>query len=499
VEVARKSSSTQRLRWLSSFEASFAALATAYFVAGKLGLRLAFLHASATPVWPPTGIALGALLIGGYRLWPAIFLAAFLVNLTTAGSLATSAGIAVGNTAEALAGAYLVNRFARGRHAMERFQDIFRFALLAGGLSTTVSATLGVASLTAGGLVEAGTHARIWATWWLGDVVGALMVTPLLLLWCAEPRLRLTRAQALEATGMLLAVVLGGLVMFGRLVPPYSLTFLCLPLLLWPAFRLGPRESATAAVVLGGFAIASTLRGGPPFGPDSPNEALVLAQAFMGVTTLTAIAVGAVVAERKRLEAQLVHQADHDSLTGVLGRRRFQEELARHLAQARRYGTEGALLFLDLDDFKSINDGLGHGAGDKMLSSVATLLREWLRESDLLCRLGGDEFAILLLRADRGQAEAVAGQLLAAIRAHEVVIDGRSVRTTASIGIALLPEHGLAVEEALAHADTAMYRAKEAGRDLGRVYEPVPAADAASPEEARGPRRRRRTGRTGGG
>ena len=101
--------------------------------------------------------------------------------------------------------------------------------------------------------------------------------------------------------------------------------------------------------------------------------------------------------------------ADYDSLTGVLGSRRFLEELGHHVTQARRYGTEGALLFLDLDDFKSINDGLGHRAGDNVLSEVAALLRGRLRESDLLGRLGGDEFAVLLLRADRDQAQAVAG------------------------------------------------------------------------------------------
>src|SRR5712664_2943433 len=95
------------------------ALAWVYFVAGKIGLRLAFVHASATAVWPPTGIALAALLLLGYRVWPGIFLGAFLVNVTTEGTIATSLGIAVGNTLEGLTGAYLVNRFARGREAFE--------------------------------------------------------------------------------------------------------------------------------------------------------------------------------------------------------------------------------------------------------------------------------------------------------------------------------------------------------------------------------------------
>ena len=112
--------------------ATLVALAAVYFVAGKLGLRLAYVNASATPVWPCTGIALAAFLVLGYRAWPAILAGAFLVNFATAGTLATSLGIAVGNTLEGVVGCYLVNRFAAGRHAFEHAQDIFNFAFLVG-------------------------------------------------------------------------------------------------------------------------------------------------------------------------------------------------------------------------------------------------------------------------------------------------------------------------------------------------------------------------------
>ena len=110
---------------------SLALLTVVYFAAAKLGLQVAYLNPSATPVWPPTGIALAALLVLGYRASPAIWLGAFLANLATTGSLVSSAGIAVGNTVEALAGAWLVNRFAGGRHAVERSADLFKFAVLA--------------------------------------------------------------------------------------------------------------------------------------------------------------------------------------------------------------------------------------------------------------------------------------------------------------------------------------------------------------------------------
>src|SRR6185295_16596549 len=108
---------------------AIAVLTLAYFCAGKLSLHLAFLHASASPVWPATGIAIAALLVFGYRLWPGIFIGAFLVNLATKGTFFTSLGIGAGNTLEAIAGTWLIGRYARGTEAFERYQDVFGFAV----------------------------------------------------------------------------------------------------------------------------------------------------------------------------------------------------------------------------------------------------------------------------------------------------------------------------------------------------------------------------------
>src|SRR5262249_25929102 len=264
-------------------------------------------------------------------------------------------------------------------------------------------------------------------------------------------------AQSAGVCLVVVRVVTPGVVMSGGFVAPYPVTFLCVPLLLWPAFRFGPREAATAAAILAAIAVAGTLGGYGSFARASPNESLLLLQSFMGVSSLTAIAVAGVVADRKRLEARLLHLADYDSLTEVLSRRRFKEELAHQIAKALRYDSPAALLFVDLDDFKSINDRLGHAAGDRVLASVARLLRGRLREGGGRGRLGGDECAALLPRADGGQATAVADLLVKAISAHATVVDGRRTVTGASIGIAVIPDHGTSAEDLLAHADTAMF------------------------------------------
>ena len=453
-----------------------ALLTTIYVVAGKLGLRLAFVHASATAVWAPTGIALAALLLRGLGLWPAVLLGAFLVNVTTEVSVATSVGIAAGNTLEAVVGAYLVNRYARGRFAFERSQDIFRFAALAALGSTSLSATCGVGSLLLGGFLDPARSGTVWLTWWLGDAVADLVLAPVIVLWFTHPHPRWSTRQALEAAGIALSVVLTGLLVFGGVLPPgwrnYPLNFLCVPVLLWPAFRLGQRESATAALLLAAIAIRGTLRGFGPFARDSPNEALLLLQSFVAVVSLTVVAVGAVVAERRRLEARLLRLADHDPLTDLFSRRRLLDELRLTLAQARRYGTHGALLFLDLDEFKSVNDTLGHRAGDRVLAALARRLRGRLRHSDIVARMGGDEFAVLLPHTDSVQGQALASQLLDAIRSQPIESGAEAVAISAAIGIALFPEHGTSAEELLAHADRAMYQAKRMGGNRSRVYAP---------------------------
>src|SRR5438046_4685935 len=172
-------------------------LTLVYFIAGKVGLVLASLHASASPVWPPAGIALAALLVLGYRAWPAILVGAFLVNAMTAGNAATSLAIAVGNTLEAVCGAWLVNRFADGTSVFDRPQGVFKFALAA-AVSTVVSPVFGVTSLALGGFADWTNYGAIWLTWWLGDTTGDLLIAPLIILWSVTLKRRWHGREAVE-------------------------------------------------------------------------------------------------------------------------------------------------------------------------------------------------------------------------------------------------------------------------------------------------------------
>src|SRR5437773_8988807 len=279
-----------------------------YFIAGKLGLSLAFLNASASPVWPPAGIALAVLLLFGYRIWPAIFVGAFLVNATTAGNVATSLAIATGNTLEAVSGAWLVNRFADGTSVFDRPQGVFKFALAA-VVSTIVSPIFGVTSLALGGFANWANYGAIWLTWWLGDATGDLLIAPLIILWSVASKRRWNRSQAVEVGVLLLLLFVLSEAVFGGWLTisarNYPIAFICGPIVIWTAFRFTQRETATGIFILSAIAIWGTLHGFGPFAAETENQSLLALQYWTAVVTITAMALSAGMAEHGRAEEAL--------------------------------------------------------------------------------------------------------------------------------------------------------------------------------------------------
>jgi len=555
-------------------------LAVVYFCAAKLGLRLAYVHPSATAVWAPTGIALAAFLILGYRVWPGIFLAAFVANLTTAGSVLTSIGVATGNTLEGVVGCYLVTRFARGQHAFERTLDIFKFAFLAGMVSTTVSATVGVTSLSLGGFADWPMYGPIWRTWWLGDVVGAVIVTPLVLLWRENPRLNWTREQVVELALLFLGLFFTAWTVFGGRfhaeVKNYPLEYLCVPFLVWAAFRFGGREAASALFMLSGIAIGGTLQGFGPFVTKTQNESLLILQLFLATLAVMGLVLAVAALERKRMaerfrlavesapnamvmadgqgkivlvnsqglkmfgykgeellgqlvevlvpqrfrgahpehrtgfsarpqarpmgagrdlyavrkdgsefpveiglnpietdegplvlsaivditarkaaEEEIQRLATSDPLTGLANYRKLIDTLDAEINRFDRTKRSFAVMLLDLDGLKKVNDAYGHLAGSRALCRLANILQIHCREIDTAARYGGDEFAVVL-----PETGAQAAQQMAARIRERVADDGESPPISVSVGAAVFPEDGDTVEKLLSAADSALYAMK---------------------------------------
>jgi diguanylate cyclase (GGDEF)-like protein len=435
------------------------AIAAAYFVAGRLGLRFAVVNPNATAVWPPAGIALAALLLAGYEVWPAIMVGAFLVHLSTTGSLPSAVAIAAGNTLEGLVGAYLVNRFARGRRVGERARDVFALGVLAGIVSTVVSATAGVLAISLDGLARWSDFGSIWLTWWLGDAVGDMVVAPAVLFWALRPRVHWTRRQALEAAALLVCVVVVGIAVFDGLFPwrhrHYPLEFLCVPLLLWAAFRFEPREAATTVLVLSGVAIAGTLAGFGPFARPTYDESLLLVQAFTGVTAIMTLVLAAAVAERREAEERLRRLAVSDPLTGLSNYRQLVQALESEIKRSSRTDRPFAVVLMDLDGLKTINDRFGHLVGSLALRRVAETLLGSCRGIDTAARFGGDEFALVLPETGDAAAWHVARRV-----ADRVARDGEQPVISVSVGVAVHPRDGGSLEGLLNAADRSLYDTK---------------------------------------
>ncbi len=358
------------------------AIAAVYVVAGKLGLHyFAFAHASASVVWLPSGIALAAVLLFGRGVWPAIVVAAFLVNVTTAGSALTSLAIAAGNTLEGLVGARLVTRFAGGSRAFERAADAFTFLVMGALPSAAVGATIGVTTLTLAGYATWSGYGAIWSTWWLGDVAGAVVLTPVVLLWYRQRGLGRLAERPLEAAALLLGVIGAAQVVFGGAVPfatkTYPLAFLSIPGLLWAAFRFGPREAATALLVMAGLAAPATLRGVGAFAVATPVESFLLLQAFLVTMGVMILPVATLVWDRRRDEAERANllAREQSARAEAEERRRVAEELAgtaRSFTETLNVADVGArVVEVVIGSFGARASGLRLLASDGSLVGVA--------------------------------------------------------------------------------------------------------------------------------
>jgi len=321
----------EQIRWLGpeinfrrgiSYAGGLVAIGVIYFALAKGGLALASIHPSATPIWPPTGVALAAVLLWGYRTWPAIFTAAVIANATTAGSVATAIAIATGNSLEAVVGAYLINRWSSGCNTFSTPNSVAKFALICFVIATPISASIGLTSLATAGYIERTNFANAWVTWWLGDVTGALVIAPVIVLWASSHYHAFNRNEFLETVGVLATAAAVGLIAFSPLIEQTPsrdpLGFLAILPMLWAALRRGPRDTATVALVLAGITIWGTLTGGGPFTTADLNVSFLLVLMFLISITVPSLLLSADVEVRKKGEESL---------------RRAQSELERKVAE----------------------------------------------------------------------------------------------------------------------------------------------------------------------
>jgi diguanylate cyclase (GGDEF)-like protein len=438
---------------------SFVAL---YVVTGKLGLSLATWHPApaVSLIWPPAGLALGALVVLGYRIWPAILASSLLLYVSTIGLLPAALTMATGTTGEALLAAYLVNRYAGGRHSLQTPRNSFRFSAMVFLASATVSATANTLSLVMSGLASWTQYGSIWTTISLGSLASSLLVAPLIILYPRGSAVRWHPARIVEASLALVAVVFVGLIVFYRLpvdLRGFPKELLCMPVLMWTAFRLGPRAASLAVLGLVALAAIGTLNGYGPFARATPFASLLMVQLFASMTAVMILSLAALASEYSVAEAQLREMVVTDPLTGLPNYRRLLEVLGMEIARSDRNERPFAVVFFDMDGLKRINDELGHLIGSRAVCRFAETLQAVCRTTDTAARYGGDEFVAVLSDTDRAGAELVVRRL-----ADRLAEDTADPPLSVSAGIAVYPQDGGTPTTLLSAADRALYSVKAA-------------------------------------
>ena len=324
-------------------------VAAAYFALARLGLSLAFATTQVTAIWPPTGLALAALVLLGPRAAIGIYAGAFAANLMAHEPIAVAAGIASGNTLTGLAGWWALQALRLPKPSFTGTREVIALAAVA--MATPIlSATCGVSCLVLGGLVQSQAFAHVWRIWWMGDSLGILLIAPFLLCWSSSAKEGWRPWQVAEAALLSGSVVLTGILVYCGALEGTGISFrpyAGFPLLIWAALRFGVRATVTTTVGISCFAVWGADHDRGPFGLGSLDDRLLELDAFIGVTGLTSLVMGAATTERR--EAQRRLSAAHgelerkvDERTAELARkhaeieasRRFLESIVEHLPVA---------------------------------------------------------------------------------------------------------------------------------------------------------------------
>lgn len=297
---------------------TIALLGVVYFLAAKIGIMMIEIRGGPSMVWVPCGISLAAVVRLGYRVWPGIVLGALLTNLELGLPAHVGVPVLLGEVSEPVIGAFLIRRFCSSPGFLDRARDAFLFVGFVTPVSTLAHALIGTASIVLGGVASSTGYIQTLLTWWLGDLLGFLVVAPLLLAWTGKRDFPLDRIRIVEGVILLGMLVLVCGVAFGgwfpRQITTYQspLAFLLLPFVLWAAYRFGLRGATTAAAIAALTAAFGTLGGYGPFVRETLQESLFLQQSFVGLVAAAAMVLAAASDERQRGEDAL--RRAHDEL-----------------------------------------------------------------------------------------------------------------------------------------------------------------------------------------
>lgn len=491
------------------------AVTVLYVVLGVLSHSVAILPSYISPLWPPSGVALAAVLFWHKKAWLGIFLGALLVNTYAYSEVETMSEVVVlfvtnmavgaGALAQAILGWWII-KVKTPKIAFSNSPVGFVFFCLMIPVVCVVSSSIGTSSLYISGAITLDRSSEVWTTWWLGDSLGVLLFTPLFI---TATRYKLNIGKHIEFglfMSLLMVVTLFGFGFFFEASDShYPMAFVSMPILLLLAFRCGSFETMLGLLLMSLIAISMTFSGYGPFAFDDINTSLMVLQAFIAVNVITSMIISNLVNQQKLTEKALISEnlkraqsearfealwhsledqveqrtkeledaknsaeqlARTDPLTGLNNRRAFNKDFDAVQKVAKRYNHRLALLVLDVDSFKIVNDSHGHNAGDQVVKAVADTILETARESDLSARFGGDEFVVALPETDLEEAKKFSERLRHNIALKSFEVEGRNIRFTVSIGLTISnPGENASIGQIFSRADKALYKAKNDGRN----------------------------------
>lgn len=365
-------------------------LAVVYHLAARFSLKMAFAQANTSPVWLPTGIGLATLLLFGIKLWPGITIGVLIGSLLSGATPFLAFGMAFGNTLESLVCAYALKKIINFHNAIDRVQDVIGLSIIS-ILGTTISATIGTSTLLFINQSNWTEMVNIWSTWWIGDLLGAIVIAPVLLVWLSPSLHKLTKRLNPEGFILLFFIILIAWYVFGfgssSGILHQSLIYVIFPIVIWAALRFGQRGATICITLVSGIAISGTIRGVGPFSMGSLNDSLVLLQTFTGVLAFIALLLAASTIERQKASRALNRRVNNLVTLNDSSRRFLDNFDFKTIYQTicelsvDRLGLDGAWLEIEGIEHQNKSSAF-YGVGQGLMEEMKSIWEQNLTSQD---------------------------------------------------------------------------------------------------------------------